>query len=51
MEKQSNARAMTPMDISGRTATVPAITTPVTNTERRKNLAKFKSRFIASSAP
>jgi hypothetical protein len=39
----------TPIESSGRTARVPAITTPVTKAEIRKNFDKFKSRFIASS--
>ena len=40
-----------PIDNSGRTASVPAITTPVTKAEIRKNFDRFRSRLIASSAP
>jgi hypothetical protein len=40
-----------PIESSGRTASVPAIITPVTKAEILKNFDNFRSLFMASSAP
>ncbi len=42
--------AITPIDSSGSTAIMPAIITLMTNSGSLNNCARFKSRFIASSA-